>query len=93
MLHMNAQGLLSHLVEIRKLLHDVQPEILCISETHVTSEIGDNELHIPGYIVTLCYSNSTHTGGTIIYIKEHLKFTTLKQVYIDYNYWSTWIKV
>lgn len=93
MLHMNAQGLLSHLVEIRKLLHDVQPEILCISETHVTSEIGDSELHIPGYIVTLCYSNSTHTGGTTIYIKEHLKFTTLKQVYIDYNYWSTWIKI
>ncbi|KAJ8913180.1 hypothetical protein NQ315_009017 [Exocentrus adspersus] len=61
--------------------------IICISETHITSEIADEEIEVPGYKLITCYSNSRYTGGVIIYIKDGLTFTLLKECTMDYSFW------
>lgn len=50
---------------------------MMLSETHVTKEFNDSELKIDGYQLIRCDSNSRHTGGTAIYIKDEFKFKIL----------------
>ena len=38
-----------------------------LTETHVTKEIDDHELQIDGYVCIRGDSESSRTGGTIIY--------------------------
>ena len=68
-LHVNIQGLTSHISEIRQLVTDNKPLVVCIGETHVTSDIIECEIDIPGYNTVICHSNSRHTGGVIVYIQ------------------------
>lgn len=90
---MNAQGLLSHVEEIQQLFQDENPFVVCVSETHLTADMADDEIAMPGYNLVNCYSNSRHTGGTTIYIKSFLKFEIIRSEAVDYNYWALWIRV
>lgn len=90
---MNAQGLLSHLEEIKQLMYNRNPDIVCISETHITRDIDETEILILDYNSTVCYSNSRHTGGTVIYVKGSLKYNQISSDSIEYNYWALWIAV
>lgn len=92
-MHVNAQGLLSHAEDIQQLFRDENPFVVCVSETHLTADIEDDEIAMPGYNLVNCYSNSRHTGGTTIYIKSLLKFEVICSEAIDYNYWALWIRV
>ena len=45
-------------------------DIICITETHLKSEIGDGEININGYTAHRCDRERTKGGGTIIYTKN-----------------------
>ena len=65
---MNIQGLLTRKAEITDYLYRDRIPILCLTETHITEEIGDNEVHINNYLTVRCDSHSRHTGGVMCYV-------------------------
>ena len=60
---------------------------MALSETHVISEVLDNEINIIGYDILRCDSNSTHTGGVVIYIKKEIKYVVMSKKFES----KTWI--
>jgi Reverse transcriptase (RNA-dependent DNA polymerase)/Endonuclease-reverse transcriptase len=83
---MNAQGLLSNLCEIKILVCENKPEIVCLSETHVTDKIFDSELKLENYSTIRCNSHSRHTGGVAIYVKEKYDFQEILNVQNGLNW-------
>jgi hypothetical protein len=61
--------------------------MLLLSETHVTNEIGQQEIEIPGYDVIRNDSSSRFTGGVVIYISNSLKWSLISNVHRS----KTWI--
>jgi hypothetical protein len=68
--HINIRSL------VNLLLHDNNIDVLCISETHLTDNISDMELHINGYSITRLdrqQIDKTH-GGILCYVKDNIAF-------------------
>ncbi|RWS02969.1 endonuclease-reverse transcriptase-like protein, partial [Dinothrombium tinctorium] len=57
---------------------ELRPEIILLSETHVTSDINDNEVFITNYKFLRCNSNSRHTGGVAAYVQNSLKISKIE---------------
>lgn len=64
-----------------------------MSETHLTTNIEQCEIEINGYNLIRCDSNSRHTGGTAIYIRNHIQFTVLTNINFQNNMWLLALKV
>jgi len=73
----------------KELMYEKKPHVLCLSETHVTNDILQNEIQIDNYNVVRCDSSSRHTGGVIIYILENIKFKTISTVTLDKTWFAT----
>jgi len=72
---LNVQGFLKHKDEIENVcLRGTIPGILGFTETHVTDEIEDHELEINGYVCVRGDSESSRTGGVLLYIDKDIKF-------------------
>lgn len=67
----------------------VRPDILCLTETHITTEVTDHELNLKNYNILRTDSNSTRTRGVLTYIKKNIYF---KQIIID-KLEGTWINI
>jgi hypothetical protein len=50
-MYINSAGLTSHMDQIINAAKDIKPICICISETHVTEDIYDKEISIPGYVM------------------------------------------
>ena len=87
-MHINAQGLLTRITELSDIMAKNSPIVVCISESHITKEIEENDYCIEGYSVIVCYSNSRHTGGSLLYIRKGYKFKLLFNDTVDYSFWS-----
>ena len=70
-------------------MNEKKPHILCLSETHITNDILENEIQIDGYNAVRCDSNSRHTGGVILYIREGIKFNKIATVAYDKTWFAT----
>ena len=71
--HLNCNGLLGKIVEVKALLFAVKFDILAISETHLRSSIKDSSIFIPGYkIARRDRSDGRKGGGSLIYYAEDL---------------------
>lgn len=92
-LYLNIQGLLGHKDELELIIKKKRPTIVCLSETHITTDIGEHELYIRGYKLQQATSESRHTGGVAIYIREDIKYCkTLDKVLLK-NFWATGINI
>lgn len=69
-----------------------KPNIILLSETHITEEINDCELEVSGYDIVRCNSDSRHTGGVIVYIKSHISYTVISNINIERN-WFLAVKI
>lgn len=69
------------------------PAIFCLSETHVTDDIINNELEILGYNYAICKTSSRHTGGVIMYIRKDIKYQNIFNYVIDQTLWVLGIKI
>ena len=49
--HANVRGLCKHLNEVKILLENKPLDVLALTETHLNSNINDNELRIDGYSI------------------------------------------
>ena len=92
-MYLNIQSLLANKTELSFIVNSWKPFVICLSETHVTDQILDHEIHLPGYYFIDTLSHSRHTGGTIIYIKEELVSKTLLTVAHLNNVWITGVEI
>lgn len=65
---LNAQGFLRHKDEIVNILiKELRPEVIGLTETHVTRQIEDHELHIDGYMRKRGFGIKPNRGCTIVF--------------------------
>ena len=72
--HLNVNGLLSKIDQIRTLLNESKLHILAISETHLSDETSDDELSIENYLFERKdrENRKNHWGGVLIYYANYL---------------------
>ena len=75
-LYFNARSILPKVNELQLLIGLHKPNIICIVETWLSSEISDQELQIDGYQIVRLDRNR-HGGGVMFYISDALHFTVL----------------
>jgi exonuclease III len=73
--------------DITQTLVKLAPSVLCLSETHITDNILEVELQIPGYILCSTPSHSTRTGGASILIREDIKFENICEINNSPEWW------
>lgn len=66
-----------------------KPDYIILSETHLTKDIEENEIRIKNYDQYTTLSNSSRTGGVIIYIKSIWKIDKICDRISDSNYWMS----
>ena len=73
--HINVNGLVSKLDEIKLLLQETKIDILAITETHLCETITTEEIAIDGHLSARNdrKGQGNHLGGTIIYYDQELK--------------------
>ena len=76
LLYYNARSLYPKLDSLKAecLLH--KPYIVCITETWLSDDISNHELHIPGYCVVRL-DRSRHGGGVLMYISDLFTYNTV----------------
>lgn len=68
----NIKGLINNFTELKYVLNKRKIDICLLNETHITSDIENNELKVRGYNIMRCDSDSRHTGGVVVYIKNNI---------------------
>ena len=69
--HINAQSLQGNFEEIKMLISERNPDILCISETWLLPFVKDCFVHIPHF--NLFRRDHGKGGGVCIYVRDNLK--------------------
>ena len=65
-----------------------KPAILCLTETHITDQILEKELEInKNYTLYNCKSNSSYTGGIMVFISNQISIKKVNMKSLDYQYW------
>lgn len=67
----------------------VRPDVICLSETHITDEISDHEISFENYNIIRTNTENCRTGGVITYIQKYLKYKIITEYIID----GTWINI
>jgi len=88
MVCLNVQGFLNHKDKIEVMLHRIAPSLAEFTETHVTQEVEDHELYISGYACMRGNSETSRTGGVLLYIKEEIKYEIISVESCDRNWWA-----
>lgn len=92
-MYLNIQGILTNITELKLIIRKIKPLIVILSETHVTDDIQDSELMIRDYDLCRCDSESRHTGGVIIYVKNDLKHEIIDLYVIPMKFWAMSVRV
>ena len=69
-LYYNARSLLPKLDELHISIDSHQPDVICITESWLCSNIQDSEILIPGY-QSLRHDRNRSGGGVLMYIAQH----------------------
>jgi hypothetical protein len=86
--YLNAQGQVSNQSEIEILIKESKPSIVCLTETHVTENVFDSELGVKNYSLVRNNSNSSHTGGMSIYIRDSINYEIISNKQCGSNWFS-----
>lgn len=74
------QGFLWHKDELEEYIKESRPELVCVTETHITEEITEHEIAIVNYAVVKTYTENKRTGGILVYIRNDMKFDLIDKV-------------
>lgn len=88
---LNIRGVLNNFAELETMVYQNCFEIIMLTETHLTNE-EDSEIKLNGYEVIRCDSNSKHTGGVAVYIRNEWHYEVLKIEKCDSEFWWLVIK-
>lgn len=82
----NIQGLLNNFTELKYVMNKRKVDICLLNETHLTSDIENNEMKMRGYNIIRCDSETRHTGGVVVYIRNNIKFNTVKTYKTEFSW-------
>ena len=83
-----------HKDELENILIDnYRPSIVGFTETHVTREVEDHELQIQGYTCVRGDSESSRTGGVLLYVDKKVKFKIVAIDINERNWWTVKIQI
>ena len=86
---LNAQGFLRHKDEIENVIVQIfRPYVIGFTETHITSDVGDHELQIMGYKCVRGNSESSRTGGVLLYVDRRAKYKIIATDANERNWWA-----
>jgi exonuclease III len=74
------------------LVSKLNPGFVCVSETHITNDVLDQELKIHGYEMVSAFSHSKHTGGASILIRDDIEFEEICNLVEKEKWWISGIK-
>lgn len=75
------------------LIRESKPNILGFTETHVTQLVEDHELQINDYVCMRGDSESSRTGGVLLYIDKSIKFEIMAIETCERNWWTIMVKI
>ena len=79
---LNIFSLLPHLDELRMLVDNDKPHIICINETELDDSTDDSLIHINDYVV-IRKDRNKHGGGVAIYIHQNIQFELKSELMCD----------
>ena len=92
--HINVNGLLNKLLDIKALLFSIKFDILAITESHLSEDISDDEIAITGYKTARRDRNDGRKGGgTVIYFAEYLDAYERQDIDVNNSLEAAWIDV
>ena len=92
--HINVNGLLNKLLDIKALLFSIKFDILAITESHLSEDISDDEIAITGYKTARRDRNDGRKGGgTVIYVAEYLDAYERQDIDVNNSLEAAWIDV
>jgi Reverse transcriptase (RNA-dependent DNA polymerase)/Endonuclease-reverse transcriptase len=82
----NIQGF--HLDVARLLIRSAKPDVLVLTETHITEDWEDQEIDIKGYNKLNVVSSSRHTGGILVFLVDNIKYSNVRIDVRERAIWS-----
>ena len=92
--HINMNGLRNKLVEVSILLLETKFDVFAVTETHLTKDISNNEISIPGY--SICRKdrdNGKKWGGCLVYYSDALNVLSTDFSNLCKSTESVWLDV
>lgn len=86
-IYTNAQGLINNFSQVEIIAALKKPDYIILSETHLTKNIGEQEYQLAEYDHYATLSNSTRTGGVIVYFRKSWKVNKFCEKVADSKYW------
>ena len=80
---LNINSLPKHVDDLRIMVEEFSPHIICLNETKLNRGIGNDELRIEGYHEIIRKDRSRHGGGVAMYVRNELSFTTRHDLVLD----------
>ena len=65
------------------MVEEFSPHIICLNETKLNSDIGNDGLRIEGYHEIIGKDRSRHGGGVAMYVRNELSFMTRHDLVLD----------
>jgi len=78
---------------VNVLIKELRPEVIGLTETHVTRQVEDHELYIDGYVCVRGDSESSRTGGVLLYLDNRINFDMRTVERDEGNWWSVMVNV
>ena len=75
---LNARGIVNKKKELNIMVEDIEPHIICITESWAKTDITDTELGLTGYVMFRTYRIGSRGGGVILYVKESIQAHEIK---------------
>lgn len=72
-MYLNIGSICAKFNELEAIYLEEDLDFICVTETHLTDDIGDEEIGLENYNLLRCDSESRHTGGVCFYIKNNWK--------------------
>ena len=84
--HLNVRSLLPKIEEVRHHIQSGALDVLCINETWLDSDVGDDLVSIPGYNI-FRRDRNRHGGGVCIFVKQSHHCRLMSMVSIVESVW------
>ena len=74
----NARSLLNKRTELGNMIDSGNPDVIIITETWLTSDVTDNEVDLPNFVVHRTDRQTRKGGGVVIYLKKCLTVRSIE---------------
>lgn len=92
-MYLNIGSICAKFNELEAIYLEEDLDFICVTETHLTDDIGDEEIGLENYNLLRCDSESRHTGGVCFYIKNNWKAKIIESVSMGKMIWWLHIKI